>query len=253
MVEIIEVPHSFEQLRTTTAGHVLRPLINSLSETCHHPEIVKALLYVAIFCLFFYVKIFNNVQSILKSHFDSASIKHDDRGVNETRGYACEFVAWRFLAHLSEHELIEYLLHELPATNSTPTEPSDVEAVQTTRGPAQAGQRDARPDENTALLWNRRQPTTKHPILETANLHIIPPGSSDRTSYLPDEDLSSSFIGSNSLEIAAVANAKSFLSQRVVQKIVNGIWSGDIVFWESLGVHSKKRAQIYNKRCVAQL
>lgn len=187
----------------------------------------------------------------MKSHFASASIRHDDRGVNETRGYACEFVAWRFLAHLSEHELIEYLLHELPASSSSPTEPSDVEAFQTIRGPAQASQRDGRPDEHTALLWNRRQPPTKHLNLETANLHITPPGSSDRTSYLPDEDLSSSFIGSNALEIAAVANAKSFLSQRVVQKIVNGIWSGDIVFWESLGVHSKKRAQIYNKRYVS--
>lgn len=93
----------------------------------------------------------------------------------------------------------------------------------------------------------------KHPNLETANLHIIPPSFSDRTSYLPDEDLKSSFIGSNALEIAAVANAKSFLSQRVVQKIVNGIWSGDIVFWESLGVHSKKKAQIYNKRYIAHL
>lgn len=139
-------------------------------------------------------------------------------------------------------------MHELPASNSTPTEPSDVEAAQTIRGPAQAGQRDGRPDENTALLWDRRQPPVKHPYLETANLHITPPGSSDRTSYLPDEGLTSPFIGSNALEIAAIANAKSFLSQRVVQKIVNGIWSGDIVFWESLGVHSKKRAQIYNKR-----
>lgn len=52
LVETLEVPHSFEQLRTTTAGHVLRPLIKSLSETCHHPEIVKALLYVAIFSFF---------------------------------------------------------------------------------------------------------------------------------------------------------------------------------------------------------
>lgn len=93
----------------------------------------------------------------------------------------------------------------------------------------------------------------KHPNLETANLHITPPAFSYRTSYLRDEDLTSSFIGSNALEIAAVANSKSFLSQRVVQKIVNGIWSGDIVFWESLGVHSKKKAQIYNKRYIAHL
>lgn len=190
----------------------------------------------------------------MKSHFASASIQHDDRGVNATRGYACEFVAWRFLAHLSEHQLIEYLLLELPASSSSsPTEPSDVEAAQSIRGPAQHCQRDGLPVENTALLWNRRQHPMKHPNLETANLHISPPGSFDRTSDLPDNDLISTFIGSNALEIAAVANAKSFLSQRVVQKIVNGIWSGDIVFWESLAVHSKKKAQIYNKKYVAHI
>lgn len=144
-------------------------------------------------------------------------------------------------------------MHELPASSSTPTEPSDVEAAQTIRGLVQDGQRDGWTDENTALLWNRRQHPTKHPNLETADLHITPPGSADRTSYLPDEDLTRSFIGSNALEIAAVANAKSFLSQRVVQKIVNGIWSGDIVFWESLGVHSKKKARIYNKKYVEHL
>lgn len=202
---------------------------------------------------FEYVQIFNNLQSILKSHFVSASIQHDDRGVNATRGYACEFVAWRFLAHLSEHELIEYLLLELPASNRTPIETSDVEAAQTIHGPAQYGQRGGSSLENTALLWNLRQHPTKHPNLETANLHISPPGSSNRTSDLPDNDLIFTFIGSNALEIAAVANAKSFLSQRVVQKIVNGIWSGDIVFWESLAVHSKKKARIYNKKYAATL
>lgn len=224
----------------------------SLSETGHHPEIVKALLYVAILLSTrIHPNFSNNLQSILKSHFASASIQHDDRGVNATRGYACEFVAWRFLAHLSEQELIEYLLLELSASSSTPTEPYDVEGAQTIiSGPAQHGQRDGWPVENTTLLWNRRQHTVKHLNLETANLHISPPGSSDRTSDLPDDDLISTFIGSNALEIAAVANAKSFLSQRVVQKIVNGIWSGDIVFWESLAVHSKKKARIYNKKYV---
>lgn len=56
-----------------------------------------------------------------------------------------------------------------------------------------------------------------------------------------------SFVGLNALEIAAVAGAKKFLSQRVVQKTVDDIWNGHIIFWESLSVHSKKRAKFYNK------
>lgn len=63
-----------------------------------------------------------------------------------------------------------------------------------------------------------------------------------------DDDPLSSFTGLNALEIAAVADAKKFLSQRLVQKIIYGIWTGDITFWESLSVHTKKKAQFYNKR-----
>lgn len=62
------------------------------------------------------------------------------------------------------------------------------------------------------------------------------------------EDEMSPFIGLNALEIAAVADAKKFLSQRVVQRIVDDIWNGRIIFWESLSVHSKKKAKIYNKK-----
>lgn len=58
------------------------------------------------------------------------------------------------------------------------------------------------------------------------------------------------FIGLNGLEVAAVADAKSFLGQRKVQEVLNGIWKGDIVFWETLSRNSRKKAQFYNKRLV---
>lgn len=63
-----------------------------------------------------------------------------------------------------------------------------------------------------------------------------------------EEDPTTSFTGLNGLEIAAVADCKKFLSQRIVQKIITGIWRGDIVFWESLSPTTKKKAQFYNKR-----
>ncbi|KAI9850980.1 MAG: hypothetical protein M1830_006932, partial [Pleopsidium flavum] len=43
-VKAIETTHSFEQLRTSSVGHDLRPLITYLSKTVHHPAIVAALL-----------------------------------------------------------------------------------------------------------------------------------------------------------------------------------------------------------------
>lgn len=58
----------------------------------------------------------------------------------------------------------------------------------------------------------------------------------------------SQFFGLNALEIATIAHAKSFLSQRVVQRVVDDIWRGEIVFWDSLTVHSRKKPQLFNER-----
>ncbi|KAF3936120.1 hypothetical protein ABW19_dt0200136 [Dactylella cylindrospora] len=92
-VEIIDTPFTFEQLRTTTFSSRLRPLITTLSHNCHHPAIVAALL-------------------CCKAIFAS---EDDDRGLNESRGYAAEIVAWRFCAHLNQFtEVIDYLCYEIP-------------------------------------------------------------------------------------------------------------------------------------------
>lgn len=58
----------------------------------------------------------------------------------------------------------------------------------------------------------------------------------------------SQFFGLNALEIATIAHAKRFLSQRVVQRVVDGIWKGEIVFWDSLTVNSTKKPHIFNTR-----
>jgi hypothetical protein len=47
-VDVIELPSTFEQLRTTAAGAPLRILVDHLAATCTNPAIVNALLYVLI-------------------------------------------------------------------------------------------------------------------------------------------------------------------------------------------------------------
>ncbi|MCJ1268980.1 hypothetical protein MMC22_008868 [Lobaria immixta] len=228
-VEAIETPHTFEQLKTTSAGHRLKPLIRSLTDTCHHSGIVTALL-------------------ILKWHF--SSLEHDDRQINETRGYACEFVAWRLLTRRPQHELIDCLLSDIPGSSDGPEHSSDVEAGDNTGGGAEENLNPDVVDERTTLLCDRRLSPKTRPKLRTTNLQNESSGARNEVPYSTDEDLTLSFVGSNALEIAAIARAKSFFSQRVVQKIVDGIWSGDIVFWESLSLYSKKKAHVYNKRRV---
>ncbi len=153
-----------------------------------------------------------------------ASGGEDDHGINETRGHACEIVAWRFLMHLSAAELIDYLLHELPPVSS---DPESYDEVDTNADNGDAAER--------AALLSGRGPSAASAQGKT------------RTSSIAEEEPMSSFVGLNALEIAAVAGAKKFLSQQVVQKTVDNIWNGNIIFWESLSVHSKKKARFYNK------
>lgn len=174
----------------------------------------------------------------------------DDRGLHETRGLACEVVAWRLLAYFSEREVIDSLLYEFPNSTSTSNEVSDAEHG-LFNGPANnsGASLASSADEHTRLLNGLAPSQLPGPVGTGSSIQ------SDRTddtttSNLDEDNDSSAFNGLNALEIAAVAGAKTFLSQRVVQKVVNGIWCGDIVFWESLSVHTKKKAQIYNDRYV---
>ena len=144
------------------------------------------------------------------------------------------------MTSLSEKEAIDYLLHEFPAANGLLSRTPDTEE-------AERLEDDSHPDnsqeeEQLSLLWHASSARGR------ASLQRL---ESERRKQQPDlleEDPTIPFIGLNALEIAAIANAKQFLSQRVVQKIVDNIWSGHIVFWESLSVSSKKKAQVYNQR-----
>ena len=44
--DAIELPLTFDELRTKPSGRVLTPLIAYMSDSVHHPAIVSALLYV---------------------------------------------------------------------------------------------------------------------------------------------------------------------------------------------------------------
>ena len=180
-----------------------------------------------------------SIDRILKWHF--GNMENDDRGVWETRGHACEIVAWRFLTHLSEKEAIDYLLHELPGSNGTSGQRSDSDDVCET-GCARSPARGTLPEERSPLL-RKRSRASKRPGFRQFEPRAY-------SSEMIEADPTVSFAGLNALEIAAIADAKKFLSQRTVQKIVDDIWSGNIVFWDTLSVSTEKHAQVYNKGCV---
>lgn len=157
------------------------------------------------------------------------------------------------MAHLSEREAIDFLLHELPEPRSKSLDVADEADSDDSFDPrnghstnrASSSRRDG---EHTPLLSPRstrpRAPTTPNGLSHFGTDQV------DGGTWLAEDvdTFASEFANLNALEIAAVAGAKKFMNQRAIQRIVYGIWRGDIVFWDTLSVHSKKQAKFYNKR-----
>jgi hypothetical protein len=212
-------------------ARVLAPLTSYLADTCHHPAIVSALL-------------------ALKAHFAAEEESSDDPGVNEARGYACEYVAWQFLVNLTDREIIDFLLYELPPIASPSAEGSDTEEQDTTLRNGSS----ARVSDRTPLLGATR--TSSYFGTDTVE--------ASATSIARSDDFAAQYENLTALEVAAVSNSKKFLKQKPVQKIINGLWrvrtshlilspflltlQGDIVFWESLSLHSVKSPKLYNRK-----
>ena len=170
-----------------------------------------------------------------------------DWGVNEARGYACEFVAWQYLCHLTKHESIEFLLQELPAQSSVNTGLGGADRGDSTMfNIPSPGQSEFEAGEATPLLWGSS--SSLYRLLSWQGHH-----DSTRKSPLKGEDATaheqvSFFIGLSALEIATIVHAKKFLSQRVVQRVIDDIWNGEIIFWDSLSVHSRKKPRLFNRK-----
>ncbi|KAJ5560782.1 hypothetical protein N7535_008979 [Penicillium sp. DV-2018c] len=218
--------YNFDQMLNGSQGHRLRQLVHTLAKDSHNPFIIVALM-------------------ILKWEFTTAT--EDDWGQNESRGAACEFVAWQFLCHLNQQETIEFLLEELPAprldssaTNVAESVNRDLTCSQGVVG--QVG------DVTTPLLpvpsssGFRLYGSTKNTVTKISGI----PQQTYQYGDACDIQRYSQFFGLNALEIATIAHAKRFLSQRAVQRVVDGIWRGEIVFWDSLTVKSTKKPHFFN-------
>ena len=172
----------------------------------------------------------------------------DDHRLNETRANACEIVAWRFLTQISERDAVDFCLYELPELSTSE------------EGAEEQRQHEPTPDEQSSLLPQFRArdnltPASARPesrraelLRSISHLGTSVAGSDNQNEDHDEEDPTSSFTGLNALEIAAVADCKKFLSQKIVQKIVTGIWDGDITFFQSLSENTTKKPQFYNKR-----
>lgn len=180
----------------------------------------------------------------LKWHFSTLEV--DDRGINETRANACEIIAWRFLTRMAERDAVDFCLYELPEVK-TADDDAPVDAcheLDTTERSSLLPQFRAR-DHSSSVTSTKPGSKRVEMLRSISHMGSMSPTDPDSEE---EDDPTSSFTGLNALEIAAVADCKKFLSQRIVQKIITGIWNGDITFWAELSVHTKKKPQFYNKK-----
>ncbi|THW64521.1 hypothetical protein D6D19_09466, partial [Aureobasidium pullulans] len=215
--DLVERPITFEEFRTTQ-DHLLTPLARHLLHDVHHPALVAALL-------------------VLKGHFVTLEAE-EDQGIFAARGFACEAVATRFIIGLADREIIDSLLYELQIPDVSDTETRAVDESQpellspvTEQSPLLA----------RSSLRSRGSYRSRLTIPETYD------GAED-SSTATDSELAEQFDGLNALEIAAVSGAKKFLCQKQVQRIINAIWTGDIMFWAKLSADTQKKAQIYQRK-----
>lgn len=101
-------------------------------------------------------------------------------------------------------------------------------------------------DEESAEL-NERSPLLDGAEDAEATFDEEAAAADESTSDLSESSFASTFATLNALEIAAVADAKKFLAQKAMQRTIESIWRGDIVFWDSLSTTSTKQARIYNR------
>ncbi|KAF2671876.1 hypothetical protein BT63DRAFT_422387 [Microthyrium microscopicum] len=237
--DAITSPAVFDDFRSQTRFKLLTKLIHHLADEVQHKHVVAALL-------------------ALRSYYPNMQTD-DEPGVNLARGYACEFVAWRYVLQLSEWEAIDCLLEELNLVDDPTTTPNlrgDDEEQHLLSTPHEQDRR--RSPEPTQYIPGHRQTGSQslknrpRPISlrfdSVSDLFNSTQEEADTATHARNKEFAIYFDRLNALEIATVAGAKKFLSQRVVQKLIEKIWRGDIVFWESMSVDSIKEAKVYNKR-----
>lgn len=187
----------------------------------------------------------------LKWHY---ALDRDNQGLAEARSNACEIVAWRFLTHHSEREAVTFCLYEIP-------DHKKFKAAQQQRQQQQLDLHlgsDPEAGERSPLIPRvlaTFDGSDSYPAVGSSSKKVQLLSSLSRLTNLSsddgdddddDDDPTAAFEGLNALEIAAIADAKRFLSQHVVQKIISGIWNGDIVFWDSMSINSTKHPHFYN-------
>lgn len=186
--------------------------------------------------------------SALKWHYDA---DRHDQTLSESRSAGCEIVAWRFLARLPDADAVRFCLYEISDPSGHRRHPHGRSIDEEEQVPAEASpllhRTKTNPDGDYGIQFRYAQAgsSSRRSLLLDPVSHAADDCDDDETVVDGDSDPAVVFRTLNALEIAVVANAKRFLGRKVVQRIVTGIWHGEIIFWDSLSVHATKTPRRY--------
>lgn len=149
--------------------------------------------------------------------FVSHTADEDRHGLNNARALACEVVAIDCVGYLSEHDVVQYLGFEIPEKieeslrrTSTASETTNLLAEQNI----------SRNNNNSNRNNNLRHGGNSS---ASASGLTTPNALEDGEEDDADAKIVAAYGGLNALEIAIVAEAKYFLSQKSVQRVVDGM------------------------------
>ena len=144
--------------------------------------------------------------------FAAHTANEDRHGINNARALACEVVAIECVGYLSEHDVVQYLSYEVPGKKEGDNHEDESDAEE---GNAES---------TTGLLRGAGVPITPGTSVPASG--VTTPINSDDIRDMDSDlaaDITATCGGLNTLEIAIVAGAKHFLSQKSVQHVVDGM------------------------------
>ncbi|CAK7222903.1 hypothetical protein SBRCBS47491_005022 [Sporothrix bragantina] len=266
------LPCTFEQLRTTSAGDRLHTLVTHLSITCENPAIVNALL-----ALKWHYGAASGDRSLCEARANACEIvawrflthlsereavdfclyeipgtKKAPGGVAAAAVAAADNAGSSGVADEENGHLqrVDSTVDEssplLSRIWASATSDHDRASTRRARGPGNRRYQLLQSISRLTMSMHRGHHHDDHDHNEDGSDCASSHHDCDSDSDDDEEDPTAPFVNLNALEIAAVADAKRFLSQNVVQKIITGIWNGDIVFWDRLEVNAIKKPRFYN-------
>lgn len=186
-----------------------------------------------------------------------------ERGVLEARAFTAELVAMKFLSFMTiETDRIEFLTYEYSTENEGVEQSSPpLSSMQSARLAKMASKSSDStaspskfPSKNSFNVSQSEDiettPLLSHSTSFTATSPLLPAswGTTPEDRLIEHSLFVEEYADQSSLDLALAGSqpAREFLTCTAVQSVVSGIWSGRIMYWETIGVGAKKNVHLYD-------